>query len=766
MAAEGFNASEVSSFRTMFDSCDADKSGKLDHEEVQVLMRKSGEEVGFARVGEIIAQIDKNNDGQVDFKEFLGCMRVIKSGASSIGGASSPMTKVFKSGALYQTKGEGGAMHSISEDERDAFAGHINLILGSDVFLQDRLPMDPTDPNALFEVCKDGILLAKLVNKVEPGTVDERALNLKAKLSKFQQIENCNLAINAAKAIGCKLVNIGATNLLDGTEHLILGVCWQIIRKTLLSNISIKNHPELFRLLEDDESLEKLGRLPPEQILMRWVNFQLKRAESSRIITNFGSDLKDCEVYSQLLHQLDPARCSLVTTGTNEVKAPKILENVTAMGLQPFLKANDIVSGNSKLNLGMVAQIFNANPGLAEVTIEEQEELEANFAALVVDDNSGDTREERTFRMWINSLNLDGVREEDGTVFINDLYFGLADGFTILRLMDRIQPGIVNWKRVHKNPKGRIHAVDNCNTVVTLAKQMDLVVVNIGGSDLCDGNKKLVLAVMWQLMRRFTLDMLKELSTDGAVTEKTLVDWANAKVQEAKPEAGSPPKPARIRNLNDKGLADATFLLLLCSAVAPRTVDWSLGALGDGDQKSNAQYAISVARKIGACVFLSPEDITEVKPKMLFSFIAAIKLVALQGGQPALASADASSAAAEEPSSGPSPPKPPPPPPAAPAAAAAEPATPTGASVASEALAPAAVDVKPSSAPATTFTQNDVDRRMTLAKGPSTFKPPPVPSASKLGFASINGSGERGGLYGGTSGATVEEDPEVDEDEW
>jgi len=37
---------------------------KLDHEEVQVLMRKSGEEVGFARVGEIIAQIDKNNDGK------------------------------------------------------------------------------------------------------------------------------------------------------------------------------------------------------------------------------------------------------------------------------------------------------------------------------------------------------------------------------------------------------------------------------------------------------------------------------------------------------------------------------------------------------------------------------------------------------------------------------------------------------------------------------------------------------------------------------
>jgi hypothetical protein len=38
---------------------------QLDHKEVQELMRKSGEEVGFARVGEIIAMVDKNNDGEL-----------------------------------------------------------------------------------------------------------------------------------------------------------------------------------------------------------------------------------------------------------------------------------------------------------------------------------------------------------------------------------------------------------------------------------------------------------------------------------------------------------------------------------------------------------------------------------------------------------------------------------------------------------------------------------------------------------------------------
>jgi hypothetical protein len=40
---------------------------------------------------------------------------------------------------------------------------------------------------------------------------------------------------------------------------------------------------------------------------------------------------------------------------------------------------------------------------------------------------------------------------------------------------------------------------------------------------------------MWQLMRQFTLDMLKQLRTSGetAVSEKTVVDWANAEVSKA-----------------------------------------------------------------------------------------------------------------------------------------------------------------------------------------------------------------------------------------
>ena len=57
----------------------------------------------------------------------------------------------------------------------------------------------------------------------------------------------------------------------------------------------------------------------------------------------------------------------------------------------------------------MVAQLFNTNHGLRmdEVPIQRRSSLKEDLLALQIDD-VGDTREERVFRMWINSCNIDG----------------------------------------------------------------------------------------------------------------------------------------------------------------------------------------------------------------------------------------------------------------------------------------------------------------------------------------------------------------------
>lgn len=43
-------------------------------------------------------------------------------------------------------------------------------------------------------------------------------------------------------------------------------------------------------LLEEGESLEELMKLSPEELLLRWANFHLKKAGMS--ISNFSGDIK------------------------------------------------------------------------------------------------------------------------------------------------------------------------------------------------------------------------------------------------------------------------------------------------------------------------------------------------------------------------------------------------------------------------------------------------------------------------------------------
>lgn len=70
---------------------------------------------------------------------------------------------------------------------------------------------------------------SKMVNRSQPGTIDERALN-RGKLNIYQIHENLTLAVNSAQAIGCNIVNIGPEDLQTGKPHLVLGLIWQIIR--------------------------------------------------------------------------------------------------------------------------------------------------------------------------------------------------------------------------------------------------------------------------------------------------------------------------------------------------------------------------------------------------------------------------------------------------------------------------------------------------------------------------------------------------------
>jgi len=397
--------------------------------------------------------------------------------------------------------------------------------------------------------------------------------------------------------------------------HLVLGLVWQLVKIHLLNSINLKNHPELIRLLEEGETLQDLLKLPPDQLLLRWFNYHLKNAGTPKRVRNFGGDVKDSEAYTILLNQIAPGKCdrAALTMTDMSARAGKVLANARALEVKCFIKPRDIVAGNPRLNLVFTAAIFNQCPGLDPLT---QEEIDK---AGLMDDDFGDSREERAFRMWINSLNIDGV-------YVNNLYEDCQDGLLLLKVMDKIKPGLVDWKGVEKTPNNKFKKVSNCNYVIVLGRSLKFSLVNIGGTDIATGNKKLLLGLVWQLMRFHTLKFLAEVQAKrfgGAeVTDQMLIDYVNNRVSTAG-------RSSRMASFKDSSLATGIFFLDLLWAIESRIINMDFLTPGDTkeNQLLNAKYAISVARKLGAVVFLLPEDIQEVKPKMILTFVASIMSV-------------------------------------------------------------------------------------------------------------------------------------------
>ena len=507
--------------------------------------------------------------------------------------------------------------HSIDPEELAQFAVHLNGISQRDKDLKGRPGVNVDN---FFESCQDGLLLSKLINDSAPETIDERVLNIGSNLNPFKMTENINVAINSAKAIGCSVINIGPGDILEGREHLILGLVWQVIKVGLLAKISLQFHPELTRLLESGETLEEFLKLPADAILLRWFNFQLKRAGVTRRVNNFSDDLADSECYLHLLNVLSPENCpkkAALNQGDLEVRAETVVSNAKNIDCDKYVSVESILKGNHKLNLAFVANLFNFYPGLEQLSAEEMAELDEKMFA-----GEGD-RESRTFALWMNSLGVDP--------FVNSIGDDLRDGRILLQVIDYIKPGSVNWKRVNnvqKKQLTRFQALENTNTVVELCRAFKFSLVGIQGADITDGVQKLTLALVWQLMRQHIVETLKGLTSKNGreITDEDMINWANEMVQKRKKGSS-----VVIKSFRDPELKSGRFLLELLAAVNPKIVNFDLVTPGksEEDAKSNAKYAISVARKMGASIFLLPEDIFSVQPKMLLTFIGTIMAIHL-----------------------------------------------------------------------------------------------------------------------------------------
>jgi len=142
------------------------------------------------------------------------------------------------------------------------------------------------------------------------------------------------------------------------------------------------------------------------------------------------------------MNQLDKNRCKLdgLSERDDLKRAEIMIQNSLNLGCDEVVGPRDIIKGNEKVNIILVAELFNTKHGLEDTDI-------------VIDDEG--TREERAFRQWINSLGIEDV-------FVDNLYQDLKDGIILCKVIHRINDRVVEWNRIEKNPDSIFKRGINC----------------------------------------------------------------------------------------------------------------------------------------------------------------------------------------------------------------------------------------------------------------------------------------------------------------
>jgi plastin-1 len=212
---------------------------------------------------------------------------------------------------------------------------------------------------------------------------------------------------------------------------------------------------------------------------------------------------------------------------------------------------------------------------------------------------------------------------------VQSFFEDLKDGTILLQAYDKVIPNSVNWRHVNKRPAHggelmRFKALENTNYAVELGKQNSFSLPAVQGADITDGQRTLTLGMVWQLMRRDIVNTLSNLAQrlrKREISDQDMIKWANDMASKSPSRRSSP-----IRSFKDNSLASAHFLLDVLAGMKPAYVDYELVNAGRNEDEAylNSKLAISIARKMGATIWLVPEDIVAVRSRLVTTFIGSL----------------------------------------------------------------------------------------------------------------------------------------------
>ncbi|XP_069495183.1 dystrophin isoform X3 [Ambystoma mexicanum] len=207
--------------------------------------------------------------------------------------------------------------------------------------------------------------------------------------------------------------------------------------------------------------------------------------------------------------------------------------------------------------------------------------------------------QKKTFTKWINAQFAKLGKHQ-----IEDLFNDLRDGRRLLELLE----GLSSQRLGKEKGSTRVHALNNVNKALQVLQRNNVELVNIGSTDIVDGNHKLTLGLIWSIILHWQVkDVMKGIMADLQQTnsEKILLSWVRQSTRNY----------PQVNVINfTSSWADGLAFNALIHSHRPELFEWN-PVVSQQSVVQRLDHAFTVAQRyLGIAKLLDPEDIATAYP--------------------------------------------------------------------------------------------------------------------------------------------------------
>ncbi|KAM0790463.1 hypothetical protein ACM66B_003340 [Microbotryomycetes sp. NB124-2] len=194
---------------------------------------------------------------------------------------------------------------------------------------------------------------------------------------------------------------------------------------------------------------------------------------------------------------------------------------------------------------------------------------------------------------------------------VTDLGKDFQDGTRLIQLVEVLTEQSLG--RYNREPHHRVQKFENARHALERIKEMGVHLTNIGPEDIVDGNRKLILGMIWSLVLRFSIADIEE---EGTHAKEGLLLWCQRRTQ--------PYAEVDVQNFS-KSFQDGLAFCALIHRHRPDLVDWDALSKDPRHAEANVQLAFSIAhRHLGIPQLLDVSDVVGRRPdeKSIMTYVA------------------------------------------------------------------------------------------------------------------------------------------------